>query len=273
MRVSVTVGFLVVLVGSAWAQTEPRGGTSPASTAPSGNAARASGKAATARPAAPQTAARPSPGQPGPGQATPAAPAAGAQATQPQAQVPPKRRPKSYLIRLREIAERIEQLKEQVSQTKYRLSLLKEAVLHGTIAGCALEVKLDHQMGSTFRLTSVRVALDGKPVFSRQDITSAKEARKRHWPIFSGPVPPGPHVLTVELRWRGYGHGVFNYLRGYRFRVLSSFSFQATEGTKTTIRVIAYEKGNRVTTPLKDRPAIKFKSRVQGLEQTGKGGR
>ncbi len=269
MRISVTVGFLVVLVGNAWAQKEPRG-TAPAPTPPPSEASgAAAGKAPAAGPTAP---ARPGPARPGPTAASPGAPAAPAgPAAQPQ--VPPKRRPKSYLIRLREIAERIEQLKEQVSQTKYRLSLLKEAVLHGTIAGCALQVELDHRMGSTFRLTSVRFALDGKPVFSRQDITSAKEARKRHWPIFSGPIPPGPHVLTVELRWRGYGHGVFKYLRGYRFRVLSSFSFQATEGTKTTIKVIAYEKGNRVTTPLKDRPAIKFKSRVQELEQTGKGGR
>ena len=179
--------------------------------------------------------------------------------------MPPKQRPKNYIIRLREISERIAELKEQVSQTKYRLNLLKEAVLHGTIAGCQLVVVLDHRMGSSFRLTSVRFALDGKPVFSRQDIVDAKEATRRHWPIFTGPVPPGPHVLTVELRWRGYGHKLFSYVRGYRFKVLSSFSFKAAEGTETQIRVVAYEKGNRITTPLKDRPAIKFRAKVRGL--------
>jgi len=177
----------------------------------------------------------------------------------------------NYIIRLRQLAERIEELQERVSQTKYRLSLLKEAVLHGTIAGAQLIVVLDHKMGSSFVLTSVRFAMDGKPVFSRPDITSSREANRHHWTIFSGPVPPGPHVITVELKWHGNGHRVFGYLRGYKFRVLSSFSFKAAEGTQTQIRVIAYERGNSMTTPLKDRPTIKFKAKVQAMTAKPKG--
>lgn len=189
--------------------------------------------------------------------------------------------PQTYVMRLRSLSERIATLKERVSQTKYRLSLLKEAVLHGTIAGCQLKVHQDHRMGSSFRLISIRYALDGKGIYGKEDIGDTKLAKTRKLPIFSGPIPPGPHVLTVELKWRGHGYGVFSYLRGYKFRVLSSHSFKATEGTETAIRVKAYEKGN-MTTPLKDRPAIKFirktrviqpKSKVKGAKaaKAGKG--
>jgi hypothetical protein len=184
-----------------------------------------------------------------------------------------EKQPKSYVGRLRSLAERISTLKERVSQTKYRLSLLKESVLHGTIAGCQLRVVQEHKMGSRFRLISVRYALDGKGIYGKEDIGDTKLAKAKRTPIFSGPIPPGPHVLTVELKWRGHGYGVFSYLRGYKFRVLSSHSFRASEGTETFIRVRAYEKGN-MTTPLKDRPAIKFirKSRtIQPQKTKGKG--
>lgn len=187
-------------------------------------------------------------------------------------EVDPKKQPKSYVGRLRSLSERISTLKERVSQTKYRLSLLKESVLHGTIAGCQLKVVQEHKMGSRFRLISVRYALDGKGIYGKEDIGDTKLAKAKRTPIFSGPIPPGPHVLTVELKWRGHGYGVFSYLRGYRFRVLSSHSFRASEGTETYIRVRAYEKGN-MTTPLKDRPAIKFirKSRtIQPKRSKGK---
>jgi hypothetical protein len=183
-----------------------------------------------------------------------------------------KKQPQTYVMRLRSLSERISTLKERVSQTKYRLSLLKEAVLHGTIAGCQLRVEQENRMGSSFRLISVRYALDGKGLYGKEDIGDTKLAKAKKVPIFAGPIPPGPHVLTVELKWRGHGYGVFSYLRGYRFRVLSSHSFRATEGTETYIRVKAYEKGN-MTTPLKERPAIKFirKSRtITPKKSTGK---
>jgi hypothetical protein len=66
---------------------------------------------------------------------------------------------------------------------------------------------------------------------------------------------------------------VFSYLRGYRFNVVSSHSFKAAEGSATQIRVVAYEKGN-ITTPLKDRPAVKFKKKIRAIEaKAAKGGK
>lgn len=183
------------------------------------------------------------------------------------------RKPESYVTRLRNLAQRVAALKERVSQTKYRLSLLKESVLHGTIGGAELVVLHDNQMGSSFRLVSMRYALDGKQIFTKRDISETKLGRRGRTKLYSGPIRPGQHVLTVQLRWRGHGYGVFSYLRGYKFHVLSSHSFKAAEGSATQIRVVAYEKGN-ITTPLKDRPALKYKTKIRAIEAAaGKGGK
>lgn len=221
----------------------------------------AAGEARTApkKPAA----ATPAPGTPAPAATT--APAAA-----PAAPKPPSDTPQSYVLRLRVLAQRVAELKEKVSQTKYRLSLLRESVLHGSIGGAQFVVVHHNQMGGSFRLISMRYALDGKPIFTKRDISETKLGRKGKATVYSGPLPPGQHILTVELRWRGHGYGVFSYLSGYRFKLISSHAFKAAEGTTTQIRVVAYEKGN-ITTPLKDRPALKFKTKVRALEaKTGK---
>jgi hypothetical protein len=54
---------------------------------------------------------------------------------------------------------------------------------------------------------------------------------------------------------------VFSYLRGYRFEVRSSHSFTAVEGKTINLQAIAYEKGG-VTTPLEERPAIRYVEKV-----------
>jgi hypothetical protein len=67
------------------------------------------------------------------------------------------------------------------------------------------------------------------------------------------------------LELRGHGYGVFSYLRGYRFEVRSSHSFTVTEGKAVTLRAIAYEKGG-VTTPLEQRPAVRYIENVGSIE-------
>ena len=83
----------------------------------------------------------------------------------------------------------------------------------------------------------------------------------------SGAVPPGDHTLQVVVRLQGHGYGVFSYLRGYKFDVKSSHSFTITEGKTITLDAIAWEKGD-VTTPLEQRPNVRFESNVK----TGFGG-
>ena len=66
----------------------------------------------------------------------------------------------------------------------------------------------------------------------------------------------------MNLEYRGNGYGIFSYLKGYRFKVRSSYSFTAPEGRMVALRVIAYEKGGP-TAPLEERPAIRYLERVQ----------
>jgi hypothetical protein len=54
---------------------------------------------------------------------------------------------------------------------------------------------------------------------------------------------------------------VFSYLRGYRFEVRSSHSFTAVDGKTVNLDAVAYEKGG-VTTPLEERPAIRYREKI-----------
>jgi hypothetical protein len=64
---------------------------------------------------------------------------------------------------------------------------------------------------------------------------------------------------------------VFSYLRGYRFEVRSSHSFTVTEGKAVSLKAIAYEKGG-VTTPLEQRPAVRYLESVGAVEALSAGG-
>jgi hypothetical protein len=141
--------------------------------------------------------------------------------------------------------------------------LLAESVLQGVIAGSKTVVVHRNEMGSSFRLVRAVYALDGAPIFSRQD-DSGELDREREIELFSGSIVPGEHTLSVSLEYRGHGYGIFSYLKGYRFKVRSSHTFTATEGKLLRVRVTAYEKGGP-TTPLEERPDIRYVERVDAL--------
>lgn len=218
--------------------------------------------AAGARPGAPAPAARPPAGEATPRAATsppgaprPAEPTPGAAAV-PKAQ-------QSYSIKLRELAERVSTLKELVSQTKIRLNLLKESVLGETTAGSELVIIQDNQMGGSFRLVAFRYLLDGKQLEAKTSLTE-KDSERGTRNIYAGPAMDGVHILTVEFVFRGHGFGVFSYLRGYRYRIRSSYRFKASVGTGTTVRVIPFERGSAFT-PLKQRLSVRYEKKVSTL--------
>jgi len=71
----------------------------------------------------------------------------------------------------------------------------------------------------------------------------------------------------VLLRLRGHGYGVFSYLRGYQFEVKQTHSFSVTEGKEVNLDVIAWEKGG-VTTPLEQRPAVRYLEKLRDVALT-----
>jgi hypothetical protein len=188
----------------------------------------------------------------------------------PPAQPPPAAAPSSSTpvgaqpappnIRLRDLEQRVEALKEQAWRVKARVGMLKEAVLGGGI-GARATIVHENKMGGSFRLVRVIYAMDGQQIFARIDEDGSKLNDLKQIEILSGPISPGNHTLSVVLEYRGQGYGVFAYLKQYKFNVKSSHTFTAAEGKETQITVIGYEKGG-ITTQLKDRPAVEFKVNV-----------
>jgi len=174
----------------------------------------------------------------------------------------------TYTVRLRDLQQRIDHLKEQIRRSHTRLSLLSDTILSGGASGARATIRFENKLSNQFKLTRALVVLDGAVQYNKTD-RSGVLADQKVIPIFSGSIPPGDHTVQVLVNLRGHGYGVFSYLRGYRFEVRSSHSFTAVEGKTTKLRVLAYEKGG-VTTPLEERPAIRYLEKVvAGLVDPG----
>nr|WP_235216824.1 dihydrolipoamide acetyltransferase [Archangium violaceum] len=163
----------------------------------------------------------------------------------------------AFNTRVRTLEEQVVDLKEKIYRSKARLQLLQETVLGGELSTGARAVLVHrNEMGDSFVLESVVYALDGAPIYTRTDETE-ELSKSREFEIFSGRLVPGQHQVAVRLVYRGHGFGVFSYLEGYRFKVQSSYTFNAEPGKVTTVRVVGFEKGG-VTTDLQDRPAVRY---------------
>ncbi len=173
----------------------------------------------------------------------------------------------TYAIRLRDLEQRINELKEQIFRSKARLSLLAETVLQGVVAGAQAIIVHENRMSSSYRLVKAVYALDGAPIFNKADEEGTLSDREE-FQVYNGSIVPGEHTLTVNLEYRGHGYGIFSYLKGYRFKVRSNYNFTAPEGRAVTVRVVGYEKGGP-TAPLEERPAIRYQERVGARGRRG----
>jgi hypothetical protein len=162
----------------------------------------------------------------------------------------------TYTVRLRDLEDRINRLKEQIFRSKARLSLLAETVLDRKIAGSKAVIVFKNEMGGSFRLVKATFLLDGGPIFNKSD-EGGNLAERDVISLYDGPVMPGEHTLSAVLHYRGHGYGIFSYLRGYSFKTRSSRTFTVNEGKAMKLEVVGYEKGG-VTTPLEDRPDVRY---------------
>ncbi len=173
----------------------------------------------------------------------------------------------TYQVRLRDLEQKIDELKEQIRRSHTRLSLLSETILSGGTGGARAEITFINDMSSAFRMTQALFVLDGAVQYNKQDETGVLAGQKEI-PIFSGSIPPGDHTLQVLVKLRGHGYGVFSYLQGYRFEIRSSHSFTVTEGKTIELKAISFEKGD-VTTPIEQRPAVRYHKNVKSGLQPG----
>jgi len=236
--------FAIVAAPSliAFGQTQAIAGPSSESASPPGASSASSGSSGPPSPAPVGSGAGPlsSPSVPAPVAPIPAAGASVSGAT--------------YTIRLRDLEQRVDELKDQIRRSHTRLALLSDTILGGGTAGCRSEVEFKNEMSSAFLLTRAQFMIDNQLQANRQDESGAL-AEQKDIPIYSGTVPPGDHTVVVALTFQGNGYGIFSYLRGYKFEVKSSHSFTAIEGKNLVITATAFEKGG-VTTPLEQRPQI-----------------
>ncbi len=160
-------------------------------------------------------------------------------------------------LKVKTLEERVNDLKEKIFRTKARLMNLQEMVIGGDITTGAKAVLFHrNEMGSSFVLESAAYALDGAPVYTKVDQDGDLDKREE-FEIFNGRIVPGNHQVSVKLTYRGHGFGVFSYLEGYKFKVQSSYTFNAEAGKVTNVKVVGFERGG-ITTELKDRPAIRY---------------
>jgi hypothetical protein len=174
----------------------------------------------------------------------------------------------TYVVRLRDLEQRVDELKEQIRRSHTRLSLLSDTILSGGVGGARAEISFKNELSNAFHLTGATFVLDGSVQYNKQDDTGAL-AEQKQIPIFSGSIPPGDHTLQVVLKLRGHGYGVFSYLRGYKFNVPATHSFTVTEGKAVKLEAVVWEKGD-VTTPLEERPAIRWQQTVSSSGDDGK---
>jgi hypothetical protein len=162
----------------------------------------------------------------------------------------------AYDVRVRDLEERVNQLKMRIYQSKARLVRLQEAVMHGVVSGARARLVHRNEMGSTFRLQEAHYFLDGAPLKQMSNVDGSLAAQKEI-ELFQGQIVPGNHQLSVNLVYAGNGFGIFSYLKGYRFKIRSSYTFSAEEGKFTEIKVVGFERGG-ITTDLRERPTVRY---------------
>jgi hypothetical protein len=171
----------------------------------------------------------------------------------------------TYRVRLRDLEQRVDELKEQIRRSHTRLSLLSDTILAGASGGARAEIEFVNDLSGAWHLVEAVFVLDGAVQYKKTDDTGVL-AKQRSIPIFSGSVPVGDHTLQVLLKLRGHGFGVFSYLRGIEASLKSDHSFTLTDGKVLELRVTAWEQGGP-TTPVEEQPDIRFTSKLRAASE------
>ena len=163
--------------------------------------------------------------------------------------------PPAYDIKLRELEEKLVGLKEKIFKSKTRLLLLKEQILHNVIAEARSVIIHRNEMSSAFTLEQVLYYVDNDKIYY-QDNRDGVLDKNTEFEIFNGNVLPGNHTISVELVYRGNGT-LFSYIDGYLFKIRSNYTFFASKGRITRVKVVGYERGG-ITTDLNQKPYVRY---------------
>ena len=165
---------------------------------------------------------------------------------------------------LRSIEEEVNGLKERVFRSKATLQLLKEVVIQGATSGANATIWHVNKLGNSYTVESVAYFLDGQSKFAKTDPAGSLDESKE-LKVFEGAVPPGDHNLTVNVRLRGNGYGVFKYVEKYQVNFKASSTFNAEEGRSCQVRVVL-ERQRGIGKSFTERPSISFDTRCTRQE-------
>jgi len=154
------------------------------------------------------------------------------------------------------IEEEVNSMKKNVFSAKATLNLLRELVVQGSSTGSRATIWHVNDLGKNYIVESVSYVLDGNSEFVKTDV-SGEMNKQSEIMVFEGSLPTGKHTLSVEMRLRGNGFGVFNYVDQYGFNVQSSTVFNSEEGENCIVRVSA-EKKSGISYSFYERPNIIF---------------
>jgi hypothetical protein len=174
-----------------------------------------------------------------------------------------------YNKELLTIEESVNSLKERVFRSKATLQLLKEIVIQGSSTGSRGSIVHVNKLGRSYTIESVSYYLDGQGKFSKVDTSGALDDKK-DLKVFEGPIPPGNHNLTVHLKLRGNGFGVFSYVSNYVFNVQASTAFVAEDGKSCKVRAVVNERGG-IGRSFTERPGVTFETRCIRLAEESAG--
>ena len=161
------------------------------------------------------------------------------------------------------VEQQVDSLKERVFRSKATLQLLKEIVIEGSSSGARATIWHVNKLSGAFRLESVQYLLDGQSKFSKADPSGSLD-QSREFKIHDGAVPPGNHNLSVDLKIRPTGAGVFTYARDYEINVRSTYAFAAELGKSCTVRAVVSDRGG-VVNSFEERAKVDFELKCERI--------
>jgi len=163
------------------------------------------------------------------------------------------------------IEENVNTLKERVFRSKATLQLLKEIVVQGSSSGSRGAIWHLNKLGRGYTIESVAYYLDGQGKFSKIDPSGGLD-KKREFKVFDGPIPPGNHNLTVHVKLKGNGFGIFSYVKDYVFNVQATTAFVAEDGKSCKVQAVVNERSG-IGRSFTERPYVKFETRCIRLAE------
>lgn len=111
-------------------------------------------------------------------------------------------------------------------------------------------VTFRNDVGKKFRLVEARFTMDGADLPTRLIDTEPGKS----YVVVSGPVTPGPHVLTARLTYQG-DRRVFSYMGGYKLNVVADKMVTTPADRRVSFTVVSSENKG-MTVPLDKRVVV-----------------